>query len=95
MYTTKSKNKPKKAVLAIFSNLRAVARKFEYIAKMAVFKAILGLYINLRAAARKFRHIYHIGMLTLHMGCDIPEKVKKLPQKGHFGYILKFTSRGS
>ena len=42
MYPAKSKNYPKKAILAIFSNLRAAARKFEDIAKMAVFKDILG-----------------------------------------------------
>ena len=79
------KTTSKKPILAISLNLRAAARKFLELAKIAIFKAIFGLYLNLRAAARKFRYIYHMGIFTWHLGAYINERVKIIPQKAHFG----------
>ena len=84
IYQVDQKTTPKKPILAISLNLRAAARKFQELAKIAIFKAILGLYLNLRAAARKFRHIYHMGIFTWHLGAYIKERVKIIPQKSHY-----------
>ncbi len=86
---------PKKPILALFSNLRAAARKFEDIDKIAVFKAILCLYLNLRAAARKIRYIYHIGIFIRIFGKDIQQFDQKTTLKRPLWLYSQIYDRGS